>query len=319
MHKKLALTLLSAALLLHQTQLSALFFDGLINDLLILEKINETNRTQLTHSLKKLWAESTNQEPEKLQNQITGPELASFDDLPGMPEDLREIIEFFTNSEKFARLGAKIPSGVLLYGPPGTGKTSAARVIAQQCGAAFFECSASSFIEIYVGTGAQHVRQLFEKAREHEKAIIFIDEIDAIGGTRGGWENSERTSTLNELLSQMDGFKKHPGILVIAATNRIDMLDQALLRPGRFDRLIKIELPTVTIRAQILASHCRQILFIGSDTCLDHIATQTDGFSGADLKNIVDEAAIFAAREGAAGVDDNHLIKALEKTRSRPR
>lgn len=316
MYKK-NIWLLPVILLLSAKSARALFFDGLINDLLILEKINETNRTQLAHRLKQLLVGDADQEPKS--GVSPNPELSSFDDLPGMPEDLREIIEFFTNSEKFARLGAHIPSGILLYGPPGTGKTSAARIIAQQCGAAFFECSASSFIEIYVGTGAQHVRQLFEKAREHEKAIIFIDEIDAIGGARGGWENSERTNTLNELLSQMDGFKKHPGILVIAATNRIDMLDQALLRPGRFDRLIKIDLPTVTIRAEILASHCQHILFIGSDKCLDYIAKQTDGFSGADLKNIVDEAAIFAAREGASGVDDSHLIKALEKTRSRPR
>lgn len=316
MQKKIA-ALTATLYLLTPCSTSPFIFDGLVNDLLIIEKMNEANRALITKNIKKLW---NNTDTSDQQNPSNTSKLQTFDNLPGMPEDIREIVEFFTNGEKFAKLGARIPSGVLLYGPPGTGKTSAARIIAQQSGAAFFECSASSFIEIYIGSGPQHVRNLFDKAREHEKAIIFIDEIDAIGNRQSGdFENSERTNTLNELLNQMDGFKKNPGILVIAATNRLDALDRALLRPGRFDRLIKIDLPNAAIRTQILTCHCKNIRFAGTTHCLTDIAEQTNGFTGADLKNIVDEAAIFAARENAENVDDKHLIMALEKARIRPR
>lgn len=295
----------------------AFFFDGLLQDLLVLEKINETNRAQLTAGLKRLWSGEEPVEPEKITRVPNQPE--SFDDLPGMPEDLREVIEFFTNGQKFARLGAHMPSGILLYGPPGTGKTSAARVIARQCGAAFFPCSGSSFVEVYVGTGALRVRELFEKARKEKRAVIFIDEIDAIGSARTGWDNSERTNTLNELLNQMDGFTARGEILVIAATNRIDVLDPALLRPGRFDRLIKLDPPTQAVRVQILAYYCTRVLYTGSLECLEKVALATNGFTGADLKNIIDEAAILAARENAPGVGDSHLYSALEKVRMRQR
>ncbi len=327
MHKKIVVLTLTALLFTSPKPLSALIFDGLVLDILVMEKMNEENRKQLAAGVKRLWygehkkTEQCNKDDAALENSRPSSDPQTFDDLPGMPEDIREVIEFFNNSERFARVGACMPKGILLYGPPGTGKTSAAKVIAKQCGAAFFECSASSFMELYVGSGPQHVRKIFADANEHEKAVIFIDEIDAIGGNRGNgmWENSERTNTLNELLSQMDGFKSHSGLLVIAATNRIDILDEALLRPGRFDRLIKLELPDPTVRLAILERYVRGILFTGSPTYLKSVAQQTEGFSGADLKNIIDEAAIFAARENATGVDDTHLKKALEKALKRPR
>jgi cell division protease FtsH len=326
MHKIFRAIVTFALFCASQTPVSALFFDGILFDLMVIEKMNEENRNQLANGVKKLW-NGTPEESVQHNKDAAAPtdaksnEPQTFNDLPGMPEDIREVIEFFNNGERFSRVGARMPKGILLYGPPGTGKTSAAKVIAKQCSAAFFECSASSFMELYVGSGPQHVRKIFADANEHEKAVIFIDEIDAIGGNRGSgmWENSERTNTLNELLSQMDGFKSHKGLLIIAATNRIDILDEALLRPGRFDRLIKLELPNATVRNSILERYVAHILFTGSHDYLKTIAQQTEGFSGADLKNIVDEAAIFAARENAEGVGDLHIKKALEKAFERPR
>ena len=226
-----------------------------------------------------------------------------FKDVEGIDsakDELEEIVDFLKNPEKYYGSGARIPRGALLAGAPGTGKTLLARAIAGESSVPFVQCSAASFIEMFVGVGAKRVRELFEQARENQPCIIFIDEIDAVGKKRGGTTtpgNDEREQTINQLLTEMDGFDNETGIVVIAATNRIDILDDALLRPGRFDRKIQVSLPSVKGRLKILGVHARGKKF-APDVRLKNIAKQTTGFSGADLANLLNECAIRAVKDG---------------------
>ena len=226
----------------------------------------------------------------------------TFKDVAGVEEakdELEEIIAFLKDPKKFTKLGGRIPKGVLLMGPPGTGKTLLARAIAGEAGVPFFSISGSDFVEMFVGVGASRVRDLFEQGKKHAPCIIFIDEIDAVGRHRGaglGGGHDEREQTLNQLLVEMDGFESNEGVILIAATNRPDVLDPALLRPGRFDRRVVVSKPDVKGRAQILAVHTRKTP-VSADVNLDVIARGTPGFSGADLENLVNEAALIAARQ----------------------
>lgn len=228
-----------------------------------------------------------------------------------IPEDIKEVVDFVQSSEKFASIGAKMPKGLLLVGPPGTGKTSIARAIAEEANAEFFNASGTDFIEIYVGTGAKRIRDLFEKARAiNKKAIIFIDELDAIGGIRSGETNSEYRNTLNELLNQMDGFNQNDQVTVIAATNTPESIDPALKRAGRFDKIIFIDLPNEKSRLQILELYSKDIKYSNKVNFLD-MAEKTLGFSPAELRNLVNEAAILAVRENFKEVMPSHFYKAL--------
>jgi cell division protease FtsH len=236
----------------------------------------------------------------------------------GAKDDLVEIVEFMKSPDKYAAVGAKVPKGVLLYGPPGTGKTLLARAVAGEAHVPFFSCSGSDFMELFVGMGASRVRMLFEKARKVSPSpcIIFIDEIDTIGKQRGGGNfgpgNDERDQTLNQLLTLMDGFNENTNIIVLAATNRIDILDDALLRPGRFDRRINVDLPDWKGRFDILKVHCRGKP-LAEDVNLESFARITSGFSGADLMNLCNEAALCAARESDTSLTRCNFDDALEK------
>ncbi|OWU85472.1 cell division protein FtsH [Oceanicola sp. 22II-s10i] len=227
----------------------------------------------------------------------------TFDDVAGIDEakeELEEIVEFLRNPQKFSRLGGKIPKGALLVGPPGTGKTLLARAIAGEAGVPFFTISGSDFVEMFVGVGASRVRDMFEQAKKNAPCIVFIDEIDAVGRHRGagyGGGNDEREQTLNQLLVEMDGFEANEGVIILAATNRRDVLDPALLRPGRFDRQVTVPNPDIKGREKILNVHARKTP-LGPDVDLRIIARGTPGFSGADLANLVNEAALMAARVG---------------------
>ena len=227
----------------------------------------------------------------------------TFDDVAGIDEakeELEEIVEFLRNPQKFSRLGGKIPKGALLVGPPGTGKTLLARAIAGEAGVPFFTISGSDFVEMFVGVGASRVRDMFEQAKKNAPCIVFIDEIDAVGRHRGagyGGGNDEREQTLNQLLVEMDGFEANEGVIILAATNRRDVLDPALLRPGRFDRQVTVPNPDIKGREKILSVHARKTP-LGPDVDLRIIARGTPGFSGADLANLVNEAALMAARVG---------------------
>ncbi|MGA1759941.1 MAG: ATP-dependent zinc metalloprotease FtsH, partial [Paracoccaceae bacterium] len=231
----------------------------------------------------------------------------TFDDVAGIDEakeELEEIVEFLRNPQKFSRLGGKIPKGALLVGPPGTGKTLLARAIAGEAGVPFFTISGSDFVEMFVGVGASRVRDMFEQAKKNAPCIVFIDEIDAVGRHRGagyGGGNDEREQTLNQLLVEMDGFEANEGVIIIAATNRRDVLDPALLRPGRFDRQVTVPNPDIKGREKILNVHARKTP-LGPDVDLRLIARGTPGFSGADLANLVNEAALMAARVGRSVV-----------------
>jgi cell division protease FtsH len=245
-------------------------------------------------------------------------ERVTFNDVGGLKEakeELKEIVDFLKNPKKYLEIGAKIPRGVLLMGPPGTGKTLLAKAIASQANVAFFSISGSEFIELFVGVGSSRIRNLFDQARKVGKAIIFIDEIDSIGkvrgvGVTGGHE--EREQTLNQLLSEMDGIGREEGILVFAATNRPEYLDPALLRPGRFDRRIVLDLPDVNEREEILKIHCRGKP-LSLNVNLREIAERTPGFSGADLANVVNEAAILAARKNKRQIFQEELLESIEK------
>ena len=232
----------------------------------------------------------------------------TFEDVAGVEEakqDLQEIVEFLRNAKKFQALGAKIPKGVLLLGPPGSGKTLLARAIAGEAGVPFFHISGSDFVEMFVGVGASRVRDLFETARQNRPALIFIDEIDAVGRQRGaGWGggHDEREQTLNQLLVEMDGFDPNAGVILIAATNRPDVLDPALLRPGRFDRRVVVDAPDLNGRKAILGVHTRGKP-LGEDVNLEGLARRTPGFSGADLANLVNEAALLAARRDKVRIE----------------
>lgn len=234
-----------------------------------------------------------------------------------IPEDVKELPDFIRNKQEYLRLGARIPKGVLLYGPPGTGKTSIARAIAGEADAAFVSASASEFVEVYVGVGPQRIRELFaqaeqERLKEKRKyAIIFIDEIDAIGGKRGAEQSSEYRNTLNELLNQMDGFEKNTHITVIAATNTPNSLDSALLR--RFERKVEIPLPNETSRRAILQLYLKKTPFTGSQEMVNMIAKKSEKFSGADLELIINEAACTAVREKAQTLTDDHLVAGFKK------
>jgi cell division protease FtsH len=242
----------------------------------------------------------------------------NFSDVAGCDEakeEVGELVEFLRDPGKFQRLGGKIPRGVLMVGPPGTGKTLLAKAIAGEAKVPFFSISGSDFVEMFVGVGASRVRDMFDQAKKHAPCIIFIDEIDAVGRHRGaglGGGHDEREQTLNQLLVEMDGFEGTEGIIVIAATNRPDVLDPALLRPGRFDRQVVVGLPDVKGREQILKVHLRKVP-TASDVEPMVIARGTPGFSGADLANLVNEAALFAARENAREVRMNHMDKARDK------
>lgn len=241
-----------------------------------------------------------------------------FSDVAGAEEEkeeLAEVVEFLKNPKKFSDLGAKIPKGVLLVGPPGTGKTLFAKAVAGEAGVPFFSVSGSDFVEMYVGVGASRVRDLFDLAKRNQPCIIFIDEIDAVGRQRGaglGGGNDEREQTLNQILVQMDGFDTNEGIIVIAATNRADVLDNALLRPGRFDRQIYVNLPDVKGREAILKVHARNKP-LAPDVNFKVIARITSGFSGADLANLLNEAAILAARAGKTMIGNLELYEAINK------
>ena len=242
----------------------------------------------------------------------------TFDDVAGIDEaenELVEIVDFLKDPPKYTRLGGTAPKGVLLVGPPGTGKTLLARAVAGEAGVPFFSMSGSEFVEMIVGVGAARVRDLFKQAREHAPAIIFIDELDAIGRARGQLAiggSSEQEQTLNQILSEMDGFSSREGIIVLAATNQPDVLDRALLRPGRFDRRVVVNLPDKTGREAILKVHTRRVP-LASDVSLGELAAMTPGLSGADLKNLVNEAALLAARREQDEVRHQDFLDALEK------
>jgi len=241
-----------------------------------------------------------------------------FNDVAGIEEakeEFEEVVTFLKKPEKFTAVGAKIPKGVLLVGPPGTGKTLLAKAIAGEAGVPFFSISGSEFVEMFVGVGASRVRDLFKKAKENAPCIIFIDEIDAVGRQRGagvGGGNDEREQTLNQLLTEMDGFQDNPGVIVIAATNRVDILDSALLRPGRFDRQVTVNLPDKNGRFDILKVHARNKKF-SDNVNLSNIAQRTPGFSGADLANLLNEGAILAARRKKETITPDEISSSIDR------
>jgi cell division protease FtsH len=247
----------------------------------------------------------------------------TFDDVAGVEEakeELAEIVEFLKYPEKFASLGARIPRGVLLVGPPGTGKTLLSRAVAGEAGVPFFSISGSEFVEMFVGVGASRVRDLFDQAKRNAPCIVFIDEIDAVGRQRGaglGGSHDEREQTLNQILVEMDGFDSTTNVIVIAATNRPDVLDPALLRPGRFDRQVVLDRPDLNGRLQILKVHTRGKP-LESDVSLEELARQTPGFSGADLENLVNEAAILAARRNKKTIGRRELYEAIDRVVAGP-
>jgi len=247
----------------------------------------------------------------------------TFDDVAGVEEakeELKEIREFLKDPEKFNKLGAKIPKGVLLMGPPGTGKTLLAKAVAGEAGVPFFSISGSDFVEMFVGVGASRVRDLFEKAKKSAPSIIFIDEIDAVGRMRGaglGGGHDEREQTLNQLLVEMDGFEVNSGVILIAASNRPDVLDPALLRPGRFDRQIVVDRPDLMGRKQILKVHAKDKP-LNKNVNLNNIAKQTPGFTGADLANLLNEAALLAARKNAKTISHKNVEESIDRVMAGP-
>lgn len=245
-------------------------------------------------------------------------EKVSFEDVGGLEEvknELEEILDFLKKPEKFINMGAKIPRGVLLIGAPGSGKTLLARAIASEADVPFYSISGSEFVEMFVGVGSRRVKDLFEKAKRSQPSIVFIDELDAIGRTRGlGWGggNDEREQTLNQILVEMDGFRREEKVIVLASTNRPDVLDPALLRPGRFDRRVVTDLPDLKNRVQILKIHCRNKP-LSKDVDLNEIAERTPGFSGADIENLANEAAILAARRNKKAIQQEDFLESIIK------
>lgn len=251
------------------------------------------------------------------KKKITFADVAGADEAK---EELVEIIEFLKNPKKFTEIGARIPKGVLLFGPPGTGKTLLAKAVAGEAGVPFFSISGSDFVEMFVGVGASRVRDLFEQAKKNAPCIVFVDEIDAVGRQRGaglGGGHDEREQTLNQLLVEMDGFNPNEGIIIIAATNRPDILDPALLRPGRFDREVVVDIPDVNGRKEILKVHIKGKP-IASDVDLDVLARRTPGFTGADLANLVNEAALLSARYGRKEISMREMEDSIERVIAGP-
>ena len=250
---------------------------------------------------------------EKKETRVTFQDVAG---LEGAKEEVQEIVDFLKNPDKYTSLGGKIPRGALLVGPPGTGKTLLAKAVAGEAQVPFFSLSGSDFVEMFVGVGASRVRDLFKQAKEKAPAIIFIDEIDAIGRARGKnvmtGANDERENTLNQLLTEMDGFGTHTNVIVLAATNRADILDKALMRAGRFDRQIYVELPNLTERKQIFQVHLKPIK-TAETLDIDFLAKQTPGFSGADIANVCNEAALIAARKGKTAVSKQEFLDAVDR------
>ncbi|MEO0375247.1 MAG: ATP-dependent zinc metalloprotease FtsH3, partial [Cyanobacteria bacterium P01_A01_bin.17] len=251
------------------------------------------------------------------QTQVT------FGDVAGIEQaklELTEVVDFLKNADRFTAIGAKIPKGVLLVGPPGTGKTLLAKAVAGEAGVPFFSISGSEFVEMFVGVGASRVRDLFEQAKTNAPCIVFIDEIDAVGRQRGaglGGGNDEREQTLNQLLTEMDGFEGNTGIIIIAATNRPDVLDSALMRPGRFDRQVVVDRPDYKGRAEILNVHARGKT-LAKDVDLERIARRTPGFTGADLSNLLNEAAILAARRSLTEISMDEVNDAIDRVLAGP-
>ncbi len=249
----------------------------------------------------------------KKQEKTTFKDVAG---LEGAKEEVKEIVDFLKNTEKYTKLGGKIPKGVLLVGPPGTGKTLLAKAVAGEAKVPFFSLSGSDFVEMFVGVGASRVRDLFKKAKEKSPSIIFIDEIDAIGRARGKnnftGSNDERENTLNQLLTEMDGFGSKDNVIVIGATNRADILDKALLRAGRFDRQIFVDLPDLNERKEIFEVHLKP-LTLSNDVDVEFLAKQTPGFSGADIANVCNEAALIAARKGKEQVEKQDFLDAVDR------
>ncbi|WP_115015990.1 ATP-dependent zinc metalloprotease FtsH [Synechococcus sp. UW140] len=244
--------------------------------------------------------------------QVTFGDVAGIE---GAKLELTEVVDFLKNPDRFTAVGAKIPKGCLLVGPPGTGKTLLAKAVAGEAGVPFFSISGSEFVEMFVGVGASRVRDLFEQAKKNAPCIVFIDEIDAVGRQRGaglGGGNDEREQTLNQLLTEMDGFEGNTGIIIIAATNRPDVLDAALMRPGRFDRQVTVDRPDYNGRLQILGVHARSKT-LSKDVDLDKVARRTPGYTGADLANLLNEAAILAARRGLTEVSNDEISDAIER------
>jgi AFG3 family protein len=244
----------------------------------------------------------------------------TFNDVAGLEEakvEVMEVVDFLKNPKKYTALGAKIPRGALLVGPPGTGKTLLAKAVAGEAQVPFFSLSGSDFVEMFVGVGASRVRDLFRQAKEKSPSIIFIDEIDAIGRARGKnasfSSNDERESTLNQLLTEMDGFGSNNGVIILAATNRADVLDKALLRPGRFDRQIYVELPDLNGRKEIFKVHLKPLTKLSTDVEIDFLAKQTPGFSGADIANLCNEAALIAARKNKSSIDKQDFLDAVDR------
>ena len=256
---------------------------------------------------------STGKLAEKGENQVTFKDVAG---LYGAKEEVMEIVDFLKNPGKYTALGGKIPKGALLVGPPGTGKTLLAKAVAGEANVPFFSISGSDFVEMFVGVGASRVRDLFRQAKEKAPCIVFIDEIDAVGRARsknGGFSsNDERENTLNQLLTEMDGFGTNSGVIILAATNRADILDKALMRAGRFDRQIHVDLPELKERKEILEVHLRK-LKLSADFDVDYIAKHTPGFSGADLANICNEAALTAARRNKSEIDKQDFLDAIDR------
>src|SRR3989339_1347986 len=256
----------------------------------------------------------------KIFDKDTAEVKVDFKDVAGLEEakvEIKEIVDFLKNPQKYTQLGGKIPKGALLVGPPGTGKTLLAKAVAGEAHVPFFSMSGSDFVEMFVGVGASRVRDLFKQAKEKAPCIIFIDEIDAIGRARGKnpnmGANDERENTLNQLLTEMDGFGTNSGVIILAATNRADILDRALLRAGRFDRQIHVELPDLNERKEIFKVHLRPLQKLGADVNPEFLAKQTPGFSGADIANVTNEAALIAARKEKQLVEKQDFLDAIDR------
>ncbi|PIW37398.1 MAG: cell division protein FtsH [Candidatus Kerfeldbacteria bacterium CG15_BIG_FIL_POST_REV_8_21_14_020_45_12] len=274
---------------------------------LMMRQVQGTNNRAMTFGQ----SQAKTMDPNK-KNKTTFADVAGAEEAK---EELEEIVEFLKTPKKFTSLGAKIPRGVLLMGPPGTGKTLLARAVAGEANAPFFHISGSEFVEMFVGVGASRVRDFFKKAKKAAPAILFIDEIDAVGRQRGtgmGGSHDEREQTLNQILTEMDGFENEDNVIVIAATNRADVLDPALLRPGRFDRRVIIDLPNVKEREAILKVHAKNKI-LATGVSLKRLAQRTTGFSGADLMNLLNEAAIFAARTNKRKISLEDCLEAIDK------